>query len=336
MKILDWKKLLGVVVAIGLLYLSFHNVDLRALWHSVTRIHPIYLLGAVVSAVFMNWAKGMRWRALIRDVKVISKPRAFALFHVGQMINLSIPMLGGQAGRIVMLAKQEGLSKTFCFTTVAMEVLCDAVSLVLLIYLASFLFAIPSWIREVEIFAAVGVGLMILTLILLMRYERGLAYFGKKTIRRRFPRLYKKLEKWTTSMSQGIAAVRSSRGVFTLGFYSLLVWFFHIGICVMLIQAFGLKAPFWAGAVVVIINSFLLLIPVSPGNLGSFQITVITALSFFDVSHAEAAAFSIVLHFLDYAPVFTIGFILLITNNFSFKKLREETVREAQQGECQS
>ena len=52
---------------------------------------------------------------------------------------------------------------------------------------------------------------------------------------------------------------------------------------------------------------------------------MITALSLFDVSHAEAAAFSIVLHFMDYAPVFTIGFIMLITNNFSFKKLREET-----------
>jgi uncharacterized protein (TIRG00374 family) len=333
-KILDWKKLLGAGIAICLLYFSFHNVDFGELWHSLIRINPVYLIGAAASAVAMNWSKGMRWRALIKDVKVISKPRAFALFHIGQMINLSIPMLGGQAGRIVMLAKQERLSKTFCFTTVAMEVLCDAVSLVLLIYLASFLFDIPSWVREVEVYAAIGVGLMILTLILLMRYERGLAYFGKKTIRRRFPRLYKKLEKWTTSMSHGIASLRSSRGVFTIGFYSLLIWFFHIGICIMLIQAFGLKAPFWAGAVIVIINSFLLLIPISPGNLGSFQITVITALSFFDVSHAEAAAFSIVLHFMDYAPIFAIGFILLITNNFSFKKLRDESVREAQQADC--
>jgi len=335
-KILDWKKLVGAGIALGLLYLSFHNVDFRELWHSLTRIHPVYLMGAAASAVAMNWAKGMRWRALIKDVKVISKQRAFGLFHVGQMINLSIPMLGGQAGRIVMLAKQEQLSKTFCFTTVAMEVLCDAVSLVVLIYLASFLFAIPTWVREAEMYAAVAVGLMILTLILLTRYERGLTYFGKKTVRRRFPRLYKKLQKWTTSMSQGIAAVRSSRGVFTLAFYSALVWFFHIGVCVMLIKAFGLKAPFWAGAVVVIINSFLLLIPISPGNLGSFQITVITALSFFDVSHAEAAAFSIVLHFMDYAPVFTVGFILLFSNNFSFKKLREETVREVEQSDCSS
>jgi uncharacterized membrane protein YbhN (UPF0104 family) len=136
-----------------------------------------------------------------------------------------------------------------------------------------------------------------------------------------------------TSITQGIAAVHAVR-VYSRSGFILIMSGSYIGICVMLIHAFGLKAPFWAGAVVVIINSFLLLIPVSPGNLGSFQITVITALSFFDVSHAEAAAFSIVLHFMDYAPVFTIGFILLITNNFSFKKLREETVREAQQPDC--
>lgn len=334
MKILDWKKLLGAAVAIGLLYLSFHNVNLAELWQSLTRLHPLFLVGAAASAVAMNWAKGMRWRALIKDAKPITKSRAFSLFHVGQMINLSIPMLGGQAGRIVMLAKQEELSKTFCFTTVAMEVLFDAVSLILLIYVASFLFDIPSWVRETEVYAAAVVGLFIVILVLLMKYERGLAYFGKKIVRRRFPRLYKKLEKWTTSMSRGIASLRSGKGVFTVGFYTMLIWFFHIGICVMLIQAFGLKAPFWAGAVVVIINSFLLLIPVSPGNLGSFQITVISALSLFDVSHAEAAAFSIVLHFMDYMPVFSIGFAILLSNNFSFKKLREESVREVEQSAC--
>jgi uncharacterized protein (TIRG00374 family) len=333
-KIFDWKKLLGVLIAIGLLITSFYNVDFKELWHTLARIHPFYLFVALASAVLMNWAKGMRWRALIRDVKVISKTRVFALFHVGQMINLSLPALTGQAGRIVMLAKQEGLSKTFCFTTVAMEVLFDGITLILVVYAASFIFAFPGWVREAEVYAAIIIGAILLVLALLVRYERGLAYFGKKTIRRRLPNTYKKLEKWTSSFSNGLVSLRSSRGVFSVGFYSILVWIFHIGISIMLIRAFGLNIPFWAGVVIVIVNSFLLLIPVSPGNIGSFQLAVIWALSLFDVPHAEAAAFSIVLHFMDVAPVFLVGIYFLFTNHITFKKLRDETVRESQETGC--
>ena len=141
---MDWKKLLGVAVAIGLLFLSFYKVNLRELWSSIAQLNFLYLFASFCSAVAMNWAKGMRWRALIREVKPVSKTRMFALFHVGQMINLSLPALTGQAGRIVMLSKAEGLSKTLCFTTVAMEVLFDGISLIVLVYLASFIFGSAS------------------------------------------------------------------------------------------------------------------------------------------------------------------------------------------------
>lgn len=333
-KYLDWRKILPIAIAVGLLFASFYKVNFRELWHALTRLNFFFLAGSVVGAVLMNWAKGMRWRALISDVKPISKMRVFALFHVAQMINLSLPALTGQAARIVMLAKQENLSKTFCFTTVVMEVLFDGISLIVLMYAASFIFAFPDWVREAEIYAAIGVGVCLSILIILMRNERGLQYFGKTIIRRRFPKSYEKSQKWMSSISSGLASLRSGRGIFQVSFYSILVWLFHISISVMLIQAFNLDVPAWAGIVVVIVNSFLLLVPISPGNLGSFQIVVIWALSLFSVPHSEAAAFSIVLHFMDIAPVFLIGLCFLLTSHVTFRKLREETVRGSEETEC--
>jgi hypothetical protein len=333
-KFLDWKKIVPACIAIALLFASFYKVDFKQLWHALIGLNILYLLGAITCAVLMNWAKGMRWRALINDVKPISKLRVFALFHVGQMINLSLPMLTGQAARIVTLAKQEGLSKTYCFTTVVMEVLFDAITLVVVVYVASFIFAFPEWLRAAEIWAAIVVGLVLAMVIVLVRNERGLRYFSQKTARRRFPKSYKKLQKWTTSITSGVASLRSGRGIFWVSFYSLLVWIFHIGISVMLIQAFKLDVPAWAGVVVVIVNSFLLLVPISPGNLGSFQIAVIWALSLFGVGHAESAAFSIVLHFMDVAPVFAIGIYFLFSSHITFKKLRDDTVREVEEGKC--
>ena len=329
---MDWKKVLGVVVAIGLLILSFHNVNLKELWGSIAGLNFLYLLGSFCSAVAMNWAKGMRWRALIRDVKPVSKLRVFALFHVGQMINLSLPALTGQAGRIVMLSKAEGLSKTFCFTTVAMEVLFDGVSLIVLVYLASFIFAFPQWLRQAEIYAAIGVGVVLLVGVIIWRNQRSLEYFGKTRIKRRFPGLYMKLQKWTNSMISGMTSLKSGRGILEVSFYSILVWLFHVLIAVALIKAFKLDVPAWAGVVVVIVNSFLLMIPISPGNIGSFQFIVIGVLvEFFSVPKPEAAAFSLVLHFMDIVPVFIIGIYFLFTNHITFRKLRAEAESDAQE-----
>ncbi|MBK7091597.1 MAG: flippase-like domain-containing protein [bacterium] len=333
-KNLDWKKVLGVAVAIGLLFLSFYKVNLRELWTSIAQLNYLYLLASFGAAVPMNWAKGMRWRALIREVKPVSKTRMFALFHVGQMINLSLPALTGQAGRIVMLSKAEGLSKTLCFTTVAMEVLFDGISLIVLVYLASFIFAFPVWLRQAEIYAAIGIGVFLCVAFLVWRNKRALEYFGKTRIKRRFPNLYTKLQKWTQSMISGLTSLKSGRGILEVSYYSILVWLFHVLVAVTLILAFKLDIPAWAGVVVVIINSFLLMIPISPGNIGSFQIIVISVLhELFKVPRAEAAAFSLVLHFMDIVPVFVIGIYFLFTNHITFKKLRAEAEIEAQKAD---
>jgi uncharacterized protein (TIRG00374 family) len=210
-----------------------------------------------------------------------------------------------------------------------MEVLFDGISLILLMYVSSFVFDFPPWIREAEIYVAIGLAVVLLLLITVLRNERALKYFGKTRIRRRFPRLYRKLQKWTKSISDGLETLKSGAQILKVGFFSVLVWVFHVGIAISLIMAFDLDVPSWAGVVVIIVNSVLLLVPISPGNIGSFQIAVIAALAMFRVPKAEAAAFSLVMHFMDVFPVFAIGFIFLFTDHLAFRQLREETVQEA-------
>jgi hypothetical protein len=331
--LLDWKRLLGLAVALGLLFLSFYKTNLRELWETLSRINPLLLLGALGSSVLMNWAKGMRWREIMMGVKKISKSRIFALFHVGQMINLSLPALTGQAARVVMLSKQENLSKTFGFTTVVMEVLFDGISLIILMYVSSFIFSFPPWVRKAEIYAALALAVLLLVLTLILRNQRALAYFGKTKIRRRFPRLYEHLHRISVSVSAGLHTLKSPVQILKVSAFSILVWVFHVGIAIMLVKAFDLNVPAWAGVVIIIINSVALMIPLTPGNIGSFQIAVIAALAMFRVPKSEAAAFSIVMHFMDIAPVFAIGIVVLFTNQLTFARLRQETISAARERE---
>lgn len=333
-KYLDWKRILTLVIAAGLLVISFRNIDINRLWDSMKSVNLLLLLASFASTIMMNWAKGMRWREIMMDTKKISKTRIFALFHVGQMINLSLPALTGQAGRIVMLSKQEGLSKAYCFTTVIVEVLFDGISLIVLMYLSSFLFSFPEWVRLAEIYAAIVLGIILLLLVLILRNERGLTYFGKTKIRKRFPRLYTKLKLWAGSFSAGLHTLKSFPQILRVTFYSLLVWIFHISIALTLIRAFDLKIAGWAAVVIIIANTIIMMFPVTPGNIGTFQFAVTRALGWFHVSDSVSAAFSIVMHFMDVAPVFLIGFIFLFTNHLRFRTLREETVQETRDPGC--
>ncbi|MCK4857887.1 MAG: flippase-like domain-containing protein [candidate division Zixibacteria bacterium] len=337
--LLDWRRIAGILVAAGLLVLTFHNVNLGELWRDLKSIRPLYLVTAFVSAVGMNWAKGMRWREIILPIRPITQTRAFSLFHVGQMINLSLPVLTGQAGRIVMLAKQENLSKTFCLTTIALEVLFDGISLVILMYLTSFVFPFSEDFRFKQICVAVVLGVVILIIVTILRNQRALEYFGKKRLRRRFPRLYGSLRKWAKSVADGLEALNSWTQIVKIGFYSVLVWIFHIGAAVSLIMAFEFAVDDWAkmveiGLVVIVVNSIMLLVPISPGNIGSFQFVVKgTLVELFKVSSAKATAFSLLMHFMDVVPVFIIGILFLFTNQFAFRKLREEAVAKVRESD---
>ncbi|MFH2056671.1 MAG: lysylphosphatidylglycerol synthase transmembrane domain-containing protein [bacterium] len=333
-QLLDWKRLVGLLVALGLLFATFYKINFEELWATLERVNLWLLLGAFVSAILMNCAKAMRWGEIMKGAKVIRPMRILALFHLGQMINLSLPVLTGQAGRVVMVAKQEGLSKTFCLTTVVMEVLFDGLSLIVLIYLSSFIFSFPDWVRQAEIYAALGVSALILLLVLILRNQRALAYFGKTKIRRRFPKFYCKLQQIAKSVTDGLHTLRSMKQILKVSAYSVLVWICHVGVACTLIMAFKLDVPVWAGVVVIIVNSILLLVPISPGNIGSFQLAVFGALAMFSVSKSEAVAFSLVLHLMDLAPVFLVGIGFLFTNQLTFSRLREEAVAAVDDVDC--
>lgn len=334
--LLDWKRLVGLLVALGLLFATFYKTDFEELWDTLSRVNLWLLVGAFCSGVLMNGAKSLRWRVVMMGVKKIAPMRILALFHLSQMINLSLPVLTGQAGRIIWVARQERLSKTFCLTTVVLEVLFDGITLILLIYLSSFIFSFPEWVREAEIYAAIGVSFLIIILTVIMRSQRALAYYGKTKIRKRFPRLYEKLAQVASSFSDGLHSLKSVKEILKVGAYSIVIWIFHVGVACTLILAFKLDVPVWAGVVIIIVNSILLLVPISPGNIGSFQLAVFGALAMFGVPKSEAIAFSLVLHLMDLAPVYLVGIGFMFTNQLTFSRLREEAAAGAEEAGCGS
>jgi uncharacterized membrane protein YbhN (UPF0104 family) len=71
--------------------------------------------------------------------------------------------------------------------------------------------------------------------------------------------------------------------------------------------------------------------PITPGNLGTFQIACVFSMTtLFNVPKESAVSFSIVLHLLDLVPIFIGGLLFLYLDHMRFTELREEALGESE------
>lgn len=96
----------------------------------------------------------------------------------------------------------------------------------------------------------------------------------------------------------------------------LVVWF--------LMRSFGFHLPFAAAAAVMIINTIVLMIPITPGNAGTFEIAVSTSLAAFSVGRSDAVLFALALHLMDLLPVFAYSIFFLRQEKLSIRDIKED------------
>src|SRR3989304_1688799 len=91
------------------------------------------------------------------------------------------------------------------------------------------------------------------------------------------------VKKFIRSFIKGMELLRSSQHLFGSVTYSLAAWTAHLLAIYLLFRAFGLDVPVTGAAAVMIINAVVLMVPVTPGNAGTFEVAVSTSLSAFAV-----------------------------------------------------
>ena len=327
------KWIFGVLIALILLVLCFYDLDFSKLWQTVKKIRVFLLLPAFAFGLTKVFCASLRWKMIIDLRKKIPVRRIFSVYSVGQMVNISLPALTGQAARVLILNKAEKLPKTFCATTILLEATFDGICLMLLLVISSFFFKFPDWITRYVFILAIVLIALIGAYVLILINRRGLTYFGKTKIRRKFPRLYKRIENFAKSFTSALSILTSLKHILLIFGISVLMWCCSLGVIMSVIAAFdvafGLDVPYWMGLVFVAITAFFTTIPITPGNVGTFQWIVIGLLKQFyggEMPKEVAVGFSIILHFLNLIPVWTWGLLFLFIDHFGVSEIRKESM----------
>ena len=234
-----------------------------------------------------------------------------------------MPALTGQVGRVVLFSRKENLRKTVVFSTIVLEVLFDAISLIVFMLFTSLAFAFPEKYRYLS-FVVAGITLVgMIILYLTLQYQVRLEDFARRRFRDRWPGLYIVCRKFIRSFVKGIEMLRSSQHMFGTLFLSLAAWTSHMMVVWFLIMAFGFQVPFATAAVVMVINTIALMVPITPGNAGTFEIAVSRSLGAFpEVGQSDAVLFALTLHIIDLLPVLIYSYLFLQIEKTTLREIK--------------
>ena len=258
--------------------------------------------------------RGVRWWALYDDEQ---RPPLRAVMYallVGYFFNNILPARAGEAARVIALHNRARTPRAEIVGTVVVERVFDLLALLLILLCAYPWLPEISWLRNAAILGAIVDAIVLAVLIvLIVRYDARAVHWLLSPLRRiRAPASpsASRRRRSTRPAASSPCATRSSplRG-FALTIASWVV------LGDLLLDPHGRLPPRPAARppailVTVAINLSLVL-PSSPAALGVFEAATIIALNAFDVPHAEALSYALVLHLLNLVPFLVIGAVLL-------------------------
>lgn len=322
LRLLKKKQFWGGLIGLVLLVYCVKDVKLAEVKSLFSRVDYNYLVLALMGAFVFIVLRALRWRLMVARHIQLPVVRTVTLYAAGQVLNIIMPVLTGQVGRLILFARKLNLRKTFVFSTFLLEVLFDAISLILYMGFTSLAFAFPKEYRDVSFVVAGVTVLVMLGLYLMLHYQRSLEECGRRWLSGRWPGVYVTLKKSMRSFAKGMELLRSSQHMAGSIAYSLLAWTTHMMVIYCLYRSFGFHLPIAAAAALMIVNTIVLLIPITPGNAGTFEVAVSASLAAFSVLRSDAVLFALALHLLDLLPVTIIGLFFFRFEKVSFHEIR--------------
>jgi glycosyltransferase 2 family protein len=255
--------------------------------------------GRLLAAAAALWVgstvfQGTRWFALVRAVAKPSWRSVLACYYVGQAGSAVLPMRAGEAVRIELLARRNGLSRAVALGTVAIDHTVNGCVMFLLAATLPFFLPVPAWTRAV-VWAAVPL-VFGLVLVMLRLARDPTAHPGASNFRRSLNRL-----------RGGLVGLRRPRSVAGAFAAAIAAWILEIATTAFALAAFHLPHGIAAAMAILLGVNLALAIPAPPANLGNFELGAGFALVALGGDKDAAAAFALGFHALQILPVLVIG-----------------------------
>lgn len=306
----------GVAVSVALLILTFRNVSVDGLTDALRQVEPGYLLAALVIKGLMFAIFAVRTRVLIREIGDFRLSTLIRAHLLAFVVNNVVPLRAGELAKIGYLARTGGVAIASCVAVVLTERLIE------MFVLCALLGAVlPAVMVDVPIGASfyLILGVSVATIAVAVGVSRRPELFVALAVRasRLFGRrLSAWVEKRAETFAAGLAGLRSALAVIAVIALSALFWGTALANITLVAWAVGVELPWYGAFVVLAFISFGLVVPSTPGNIGTYHFFAAAAMTSLGVDALQATTFAVVAHFIAVVPYTVVAVPILWTDFF--------------------
>ncbi|MGA2914127.1 MAG: lysylphosphatidylglycerol synthase transmembrane domain-containing protein [Methanoregula sp.] len=271
------------IIAIGIIaYMLFRVWDdlLEALRHVV----PGYLAIGVGICLAAWWLRGWRYQTILRSLSYqISLVVSTACIFVSQTANLVVPARLGDFVRVFILKHEYDTTYSKGISSVVVERVFDVVTVAILGAIALiFILNVPPVYYTIILLPLVAGVIFFIVLFCLGRCSAENKY----------------IQILFTMLHEIKRASLSLRSILVLGFSSIIIWLFDIFVCVSVIMMFEQLIPFAVVVLAVVIGNLVKAVPITPGGIGTYEISLAIIFGLAGVSPAIATLIAVIDHLI--------------------------------------
>ncbi|MCU0275831.1 MAG: flippase-like domain-containing protein [Acidobacteria bacterium] len=325
-----WKMAAGIALSLFFIYLAFRRADMAEMLRALGRANYGYLLPLLAVIALGLYLRSLRWRYLLAPVRELGTGVLFASLSIGYMANVFMPAHLGEFVRAWHVGKRTGIASGSVFATIVVERLIDVASLLLLLGLALLVFPFPGWVRQSGVVMMALVAALGLVLWLMKRQRQMALAIAGRLLSGLPAAVASRACQWLEHFLCGVVPLKRRGHYFAVAALSLLIWATYALTFQLLFQAFGFVAryrlPWTAALVAMVITTISVVVPSSPGYVGTFHFLCQLSLGLFGVAKGPALSYAFVLHAVSVYPLFFLGLFFLAREKLSLRSLRAEDI----------
>jgi uncharacterized protein (TIRG00374 family) len=305
---------IGILLGIFFMALALRKVDFAQMVHAFKGAEYWYLWIAIPVVFVSHFFRALRWRYMLDPIRRLDVGSLFSSLIIGYMANTVMPAHLGEILRAYVLSRKRSISASATLATIVMERVIDVFTLLALMVLTILIYPFPTWVRNSGYIMFAGTLGLFVFLILLKKLSSPMQAILAFALRPLPGRFQKKTEDVLERFISGIVPLKRYSDYVKVSLLSMIIWACYGLIFYLSLHAFGFvrtfQLPWSVSLILLVITTIAVVIPSSPGYVGSYHYLCQISLAMFGIPAGPALSFAAVVHGINFLPVLVLGIIL--------------------------
>ncbi|NWG17493.1 MAG: flippase-like domain-containing protein [Chloroflexi bacterium] len=323
----------GIVSLLAIVFIISQVKDVAALGAALAQARYVYLLPTAGLLLIGLVARAIRWRVLLGGGLPLW--RAFNIMNVAYLVNGVLPLRMGEVARVYLATRADPPVPVFqTASTIIVERLLDLLAVAMLLAAALAAGPVPDDLRAAAAAVAPAAFIVFLGMVLLSR-RRTLALRLLAALVGRFDRAgvagnsasgLSRLSVWFVQFLDGLLPLAQPRALLLALGWTAVAWGFSVAAGYVLMFAFYDIANWMATGLYIAAVAFSIALPAVPGNLGTYEGSILLALAAtgYGEPFEVAAAFALVVHGVNLGVHVSTGIVGFIEEGISLGQLSRD------------